>query len=445
MAQEKVYLDEQGNPIKPAAPVAAAKVYLDEDGNPIDARPAASAPPIAPPARDPWKKPTNRAEFEQMLADMSAAESDRRTQNVQSLPMVGGMVGGLLGGPLGATIGGAGGEAWRQLDNRMSGKDAPGTPIQAAKDIGIEGAIQGAVEGAGRVVGSVANRFGHVLMENAIRPTQTLLKDFPDVVSTAIKERLPVGAGIFNRTRGSLRAAEQLGSAAKEVRRLIKAAEAGGKEFSPNDVLAPVLDLVDDIAKQPLSQGDMKMLTAMIDEFMDTHPGPLTPTAVKDLKQRAQAIAKPIFKAENAGFPVSADQSVKGRFNRAVSAGAKDSLETIPGVGPSEARTQRLIGATRALKSAEARRLGAPTEVVSGALGASALVGGLLNDNGNLPEGMKKAITAWLVVRGFGSPRSISRGGLILTDQQLRQLYQQFPRLGVEVLRSRGSAAGSSQ
>ena len=68
MTQQKVYLDDQGNPIKPAAPAAApAKVYLDDDGNPIGATPAPSAPSPVAPARDPWKKPTNRAEFDQML------------------------------------------------------------------------------------------------------------------------------------------------------------------------------------------------------------------------------------------------------------------------------------------------------------------------------------------------------------------------------------------
>src|SRR5580765_8442894 len=73
---------------------------------------------------------------------------------VDALPAVGGMVGGALGslsgiptlglgavpGAItGATVLGGGGEAARQLINRVRGRDAPSTPTEAATSIGLQG------------------------------------------------------------------------------------------------------------------------------------------------------------------------------------------------------------------------------------------------------------------------------------------------------------------
>lgn len=90
----------------------------------------------------------------------------------KALPIAGSIAGGLAGGTAGtvfgvgvgavpgavggATLGGAAGEAARQMVGRVMGEDVPMTYGQAAKDIGIEGAISGAGELAGLGVGRVA-------------------------------------------------------------------------------------------------------------------------------------------------------------------------------------------------------------------------------------------------------------------------------------------------
>lgn len=80
------------------------------------------------------------------------------------LPAVGAIGGGLVGVPaipatggassiVGAGLGGAFGESLRQMGQRFRGSEnAPQTFGEAAKDIGIEGAVSAAGEGAGRAV-----------------------------------------------------------------------------------------------------------------------------------------------------------------------------------------------------------------------------------------------------------------------------------------------------
>ena len=75
-----------------------------------------------------------------------------------TLPILGGVLGGSLAGVPGAALGGAGGEAYRQLLARKVGGKFPGTALEAAKGIGIEGAVQGAGEFIGGPVLSKAGR-----------------------------------------------------------------------------------------------------------------------------------------------------------------------------------------------------------------------------------------------------------------------------------------------
>lgn len=381
---------------------------------------------------------------------------------VGAIPTVGGAVGGILGGIGGtvagvgvggvpgalggAALGGAGGEAAKQLINRLRGSpDVPPTMTAAATDIGKEGATQGALEGAGGLLGAGAKVAGRALMENAVRPTMSLVREFPNVIDTMIGNRIPVGRILPGMQAGSEQAAVKLGAAGRSVRALLAKAGAAGKEFTPDlipstagaadlSVAQPIRELVDDLAKQPLGDAQQQQLGGMITEFLKRHPGPLSPNDVKDLKQAAQAIAKPVFKAAEKGFPVTADQTLSARFNAAIASGAKDSLETIPGVAAGEQTTKDLIGATRATKAAETRRLSLMAEGASMAVGggAGAAVGTLLGPDSHLDTPFKQSVVGWLITRGLLSPRSMSRQGLILTSVAAREALRQFPRLAAE-------------
>jgi hypothetical protein len=409
--------------------------------------------------------PPTEQELHQIFATLNAEprQAPERTwadTAVDALPTVAGAAGGIIGGiggtafgmgvggvpgaVGGAALGGATGEALRQLVNRARGAEAPATPLAAAKAIGTEGAVQGATEVAGAGLGGVAKVAGKALVENAVRPTMSLVREFPDVINTIVKERLPVGRSLPGVAKGSEQALAKLGEASRGVRELLAKADAAGTTFEASSLIQkPILELVDDIARQPLGDAQERQLGGMLDEFLRRNHGPLTPTAVKELKARAQAIAKPVYRAVEKGFPVTAEQSLNARFNAAVGTGAKESLETIAGVGEGEARKKSLIGATRALKQAENRRLSLAGELGSAALGGAVgtAVTSLLGAGGGAEDSLKNGVTGWLVARGIASPRSLSRGGLVLTSRQAQALLREFPRLADYVVREKGTPA----
>lgn len=360
-------------------------------------------------------------------------------------------VGGFPGAVGGAALGGGAGEALKQLLNSLRGAAVPASRMEAAKEIGKAGATQGAMEVAGAGLGAGAKVVGKALMENAVRPTQTLLRDFPNVIDTLVSEHLPVGRFLPGMAKGSVQAAEKLGAAAKSVKALLAKAGASGSTIDANAVANPVLQLVDDLAKQPIGDAQEKQLANMLDEFMRRHPGPLTPLAVKELKQQAQAIAKPIYSAVAKGFPVTADQTLSARFNGAIASGAKDSLEKLPGVGAAvgagEKSTQDMIGAVRALKQAETRRLSLMAEGASAALGSGLgeAVGGLLGDKSPLDSGFKKSIVGWAVTRSLLSPRVMSREGIVLSSETAKQILRQFPRLAESLMTTSGQGTTGPQ
>lgn len=124
------------------------------------------------------------------------------------LPAAGGFAGGLIGagagapsgpgaiatGVGGAALGGAGGESARQLIRRAMGWDAPETSLDAAKDIGAEGAKQGAYELGGQVVGRMGKAMAPKMAEVAMAPGKRLLKSVPEGVD--------IGKTVLNNTTG---------------------------------------------------------------------------------------------------------------------------------------------------------------------------------------------------------------------------------------------------
>lgn len=369
------------------------------------------------------------------------------TRLAELLPSLGGAAGGIVGGiggtvagmgvggvpgaVGGAALGGGAGEALKQILQKLRGVEPPGTALGAAADIGKEGGIQAAYELAGQGIAKGAGAVGRSFMENAVRPPIGLVKEFPDVMNTIVKERLPVG-GLFGGPSGSQQAKTLLRKSASTTRGLLKGAEKAGTTFDTQQMMAQEIgDLALQIRSQPISGPDLKRLSDMAMTYVAEHGEMMTPRAVKDMKQAAQSLAKPVFKAQQAGGGVSADQAVGARFNEAIASGAKKALETISGIAESETRTKNLIGATRALRQAELRRLPAAAEGISV---VAATMGGLLQPNSGLDDKLRNATLAWIVARGMASPRAISRAGLILTSAQAQAVMKQFPRLGEAVM-----------
>ena len=94
---------------------------------------------------------------QEMVTGPRGLPHPRDIQLEEALPAAGGALGAAIGTPggpagaiTGATIGGAGGEAARQLINRVRGEKAPATGSDAFDDIMLEGGAQGAIEGVTR-------------------------------------------------------------------------------------------------------------------------------------------------------------------------------------------------------------------------------------------------------------------------------------------------------
>jgi len=359
-------------------------------------------------------------------------------------------VGGIPGAVGGAAVGGAGGEAFRQLLRRSMGLSAPMSPLEAATAIGKEGAIQGATELAGGAVTRGAAIVGRGLVGSAVRPTEALLREFPDLIQTIIAKGLPVGRILPGTLSGSERAVALRLQASTGLQNLLRRATAGGTRFQPSRILDPVLDLIDDVAKQALGDADERLLSNMINEFLQRHPGPLTPIAVKELKQRAQAIAKPVYRQIEKGLPVTPEQSIGARFHQAVASGAKSELERIPGVEVAEAEIQRLIGAARGLRHAERMTFNPATELALGLSVPAALAAAeqYLSPDTSPNKDLTRNMLLYLAGRGLITPQMRSRAGLTLTTPLLAHLLRQFPRLANELVRTRtgeSAPAGSPQ
>lgn len=366
---------------------------------------------------------------------------------VDALPAAGGLAGGVIGGVGGtafgmgvggfpgavggAALGGGFGEASKQLINRVRGREAPTTSLEAAGDIALQAGVQGASEGVGLGAMKAGKMAAHGLMDFAIRPAPTVAKEFGDIAGTAIAERLPVGSIIPGTTKGSNLAQRALRESSGKTRDLLSKSDAAGERIGAEALArGPVSQLAGDIAKQPLSESELRQVSNLFAEYLETQPSQMRPTAVKDMKQAAQRIAKPIFKALNAGNAPPAGEALKAQFNKAIADGAKESLEQLPSVGAavgkSEARTQRLIGANKAIRQAEVRRLPLIAEVAAPVVGAT--IGGATSGD---PKSIGGGVGAAVLTRAMLSPRTTSRVALGLTNPAIQQAIRQMPRAAV--------------
>lgn len=417
-------------------------------------------------------------DFKQAMGETSLVGVARRVlgaskadwnAGADELPSVGGaaggVVGGAYGGPLGAfggaSVGGAAGALARQAIRRATGADPDTTAPPDLKNAATEGATQGALELGGTLAQGAARGLGHGLMDVAIAPSLKAARKFGDVASTAIAERLPVGRMVPRSViealpdavqrllpdslnmAGSEQAKAAMNASAQALRQRLDRFGMMGLRFDSSDMVAgDVADLLTKMAKQGTGDAEEKKVADLVDEFLRRHPGPLTPTNLKDIKQAAQEVAQPLYEAQQRGEYIGAEGRAETRFQGALAGNAKTALETIPGVAENEARTQGLIGATKAISDAELKHINRLTEA---ALFGTSVAAGAMGGRGNPDEGLsdeiRRGAKTWLVARGLMSPRIASRTALALTAPQMQALFRQFPRLAYAVMQS-GSDEG---
>lgn len=317
-------------------------------------------------------------------------------------PTIGAMAGGAVGGgmlsiPL-AMLGAAGGKgiqiAGRTLKSGVLQPESQDTAKALSEEAFQQGVMEAMGGAAGNVVGRVARPAGEFLMDQAIRPGKQLLKEFPDIVSTAMDENVAVGRLLPFLQKGSEKAGSLRAASAADTRGLLDAAGNAGYQIDPTKLTGRVDRLMDRLRYKPIAKPTLTRLEDLRTAYLKEHTRPtftqmmapesignqmagraerpvwkatgrtpklMSPSDVKSMKQVAQAEAAPLFKAERNGAVIPTADRLAARFDQSIARSAKGTLESLPRYGrriaDSESRTQSRIGLERAIQDAESARM----------------------------------------------------------------------------------------
>lgn len=318
---------------------------LDASGQPI----GAAAAPTPPPDLDEQGKPI----FRSSTAD---PEPDWIDKIASWLPAIGGTVGGIAGaaagGPVGAiglaALGGAGGEAYKELINRARGRSTtPKTDLDAAKDIGEEGAIQGGAQAVGdAVVAPAARAIGARVMQSAVKPGLKLLTravdagETPQVVQTLLREGVNVTPG------GVAKLQNLLGANRAEINAAI--APVADTEIPALKVASRLTDVAKRFTNQVNPQPDLDAISKVGENFLE-HPaispqGTLTLEQAQALKQGTYAQLKGKYGPQSGVTPAAIEAE------KALARGLKEDVAAeVPNLDTLNERHGQLLEALHAV------------------------------------------------------------------------------------------------
>lgn len=287
---------------------------------------------------------------------------------VDSLPMLGGALGGIVGGVGGtafgmgvggvpgavggATLGGGAGEAGKQLINRWRGVETPGTPLQAAEDIGTQGAVQGALEGTGQAVTAGLVKGGTAVYRGILKPSlsKVNVSKAADIVRTAIDEALPMTEA------GASQAQQRIVELRQEVEGILTNTKG---EVNLSDIAAKVRAFARRkyyLPGKPTADYEAAMKVA---DELDQHPSvqnPFAPqsparTNLSGANKVKRGIDEAVGEANfgvDRGATKTTQKVARREVRRAIEAKA-------PSVGPLNARESKLIDVAKALERGVAR------------------------------------------------------------------------------------------
>lgn len=286
---------------------------------------------------------------------------------VDLIPAAGATVGGVLGGAAGlptfgigaapgALIGAsslaAGGESLRQLINHYRGVDAPATAADAATQIAKEGVMGGVGEGVGRyVVAPVLEAAGRGLYRSVLKPPIAVRQDFGgDAVTNTL---IQAGVPISRSGAGEAKTLELLRNAGRDTANTIAEAEAAGVPPIPmRAVVGSLYRTRAKVAERAVRTPALSQIRDFSNMVLSDNPALVSPTRAQAMKQAEQELAINAYKAEMRGAPVTLEPSMHEDLAR----GLRQAIERrIPSTASKNQRTQDLIGALKAITSAEGR------------------------------------------------------------------------------------------
>lgn len=257
----------------------------------------------------------------------------------------------------GAGLGAAGGAGIGSIIDQF--RHGPQTPSAVAKSMATEGALGAAGEGVGRGVATLAKGAGKLVYKASLRPSMQLQRDFGDIAATGIKE------GAIISERGAKGAATALGNAGNDAKALVAEAKAAGAApIRPKDVaIQGGMRDVNQRAGLRASSGlpdERPLLTGRLRAMQTANPNGIDILKAQDMKGELQDLASRVYRAQDKGNPVldlSADTNAALARGLRHQIGANAEAVGVPGVHAANARTQELMGLTRALEDATKRNV----------------------------------------------------------------------------------------
>ena len=333
----------------------------------------------------------------------------------ENLPAIGGAIGGLLGAAGGpgvaagtAALGGAAGRAGQHVIGGLQKRPVPqGTDLAA--DLGTAGATQGAVQLVGGAMGGALAKGARRMYQGLAKPSKALRQEFPDVIDTAVKERIPLTQ------RGAQKVEQKLGASSAKAREVITQAEqAGAPPVQPREVVSAFPSVVKELRKRAdIGQApQFGAVGARGQRLMASHGRSGIPLSrAQELKQTAQTSAQGAYRAKDRG--VAKELGAEDLLDEATAKGLRQAIERrVPDVAPINRQTQSLIGVDRMLTDALGREgntlgVGGMRDLIAAGAG-----GGLGSAVGMPAEG----VAAGLLLRLLSAPGTGSVGAIGLNE-----------------------------
>ena len=259
------------------------------------------------------------------------------------LPTIGGTVGGVAGaagGPLGsvggAALGGMAGDAYRQLINRARGRQAPQTPVAAARETAIEGAIQGGAQVVGAAIAPAARAVGARVMQSAVKPgLKFLTKGDPAATPQVVKTLLDEGVNV---TPGGLTKLQRLVSSTNDEIKTALAPHAK-KEIPAFRVASRLTPQMRDAMNQVNAPADLEAISQVGENFL-ANPN-ISARGTLTLGQ-AQAMKQGTYRRIGDKYGKVSTDAIQAE--KALARGLKDDIASeVPSITALNAREGRLL------------------------------------------------------------------------------------------------------
>lgn len=354
----------------------------------------------------------------------------------ENLPMTLGGIGMGVAGPAGAAVGGAGGAALRDIIGAATGaEDVPTTATGAAANVVGNAALQG---GLSMVPGLVAKPLlqggAKRLYGGLLKPAKALRESFggtPAIVEPLLEKAIPITRG------GERRIGEAVSASRGKAMDVVRAAEGTVPNVAAREIVGEFKPVVETLRKradigQPSELPKVGARGRAIAQTASRGTG-LQPVRAQALKEEAQDAASGAYRVRERGG--AKQLSAEDLLDEATAKGFRKAVETrVPGVGPQNRETQRLLGPLRAVEDAVARE--GNNLAVGGGRDWAAGIGGIGGLMAGGPAGgvVTAAITRALATPSTGSMVAIAayQAGRLPLDQLIRVLTIEGQKLGGE-------------